>query len=441
MAGKVKAGSQVWQAVEGAPAATEVPGPSLWEWLREARPADGPNLWETLATRLNLYKYRPQRIEQFEIQHFTNRHGQPYAIVRNPAQGTYLRLSERDLFIWEQLDGQHTNRDLAVAYVLKYGSFNFEGIILLLNQLRAKGFLQEEAGLVYAAVHHWLEAQGLSYRLRRLVQAFLMKDFSFRNVDDLLGALYRYGFRVWFTRVGAILLHLLVVAGLIAAGRLIASDQYDAFDFGPSPLWRIVSLGLLNQVAIFVHETAHGVACKHYGRHVRRGGVLIYLGRLAFFVDTTDIWMAARRPRLVVSWAGPLAHLVLSSMAALSLTFLDIQGDTANLLYQFTLLAGLIGLFNLNPLLELDGYYMLMDYLEVPNLRRRALAFVGRPFWTKVRQRSRLTSEEWGFTVFGALSGFYTVSVIIASVLLWQKRIAGPLAGWLGETNARWLVG
>jgi putative peptide zinc metalloprotease protein len=397
------------------------------------------DLWQVVGARLNPYQYKPQRITEFEIRHFTHRHGHSYAIIRNPAENTYLRLGERDLFVWERLDGQNSTRDIAVAYVLEYGSVNFEGISKLIGHLHTNGFLQESRGHVYAGIQEWLQAQTIGFRFRRLIRAFFLKDFSIQNIDPFLSRLYRSLFWLCFTRPMAILLHLIVVAGLIAVTHLIFSGRYNALDLGQSPVLRILLLILLSQAAVFVHEVGHGITCKHYGRYVRRGGALIYLGRLAFFVDTTDIWMASRRPRIVVSWAGPLAHLVLGSLAALAVTFLNLGNETAHLLYQFALLAMLIGIVNLNPLLELDGYYMLMDYLEIPNLRKRALAFIGRPFWSKVRRRNRLTGEEWGFALFGALTGLYTGFVISASLFVWQRRLAQPLAGLLGD-YARWLV-
>lgn len=418
--------------------------PVIWDWLQEAtnhEPEAQIDIWATIGNRLNPYQYQPRHIEYFEMQQFTDRYGQTYAIIRNPEQNSYIRLSQRDLFIWNKLDGAYTTRDIAVAYVLQYGAFNFEGITHLLTQLQQKGFLQESNIRVYHTIGSWLEKGHLSTRLRRLVQAFFLKDFSLRRIDAFLGRLYHYFFWVCLTRPGALLLHLLVIVGLTALGYQVSTGQHNPLDLGPSPILRLLALGLLSQVAVFFHETAHGVTCKHYGRTVRRGGVLIYLGRLAFFVDTTDIWMVSRWPRIAVSWAGPLAHMVMGSIAILAVTFLNLSPEMAGLVYQYAILMFLIGFFNLNPLLELDGYYMLMDYLEIPNLRRRALAFIRRPFWLKLKGRQRLSGEEWGFAFFGVLTALYTGLVIVAAISLWQKRIAKPLALLLGEIGAQWAVG
>ena len=79
------------------------------------------------------------------------------------------------------------------------------------------------------------------------------------------------------------------------------------------------------------------------------------------------------------------------------------------LLYQFALLTYLTSFMNMNPLLKLDGYYILMDWLEIPRLREKSLAFVGQPLRAKVRKREAWTRDEKIFAVFGALSGVWTV--------------------------------
>src|SRR5690606_1687621 len=84
-----------------------------------------------------------------------------------------------------------------------------------------------------------------------------------------------------------------------------------------------------------------------------------------------------------------------------------------------------------------DGYYMLMDYLEVPNLRRRSFQFVTKKLWSKVKTWTRLTKEEWGFTFFGVLAGLYTILATFGGLAVWRDRVAGLLANLLGETNAK----
>jgi putative peptide zinc metalloprotease protein len=78
-------------------------------------------------------------------------------------------------------------------------------------------------------------------------------------------------------------------------------------------------------------------------------------------------------------------------------------------LYQFAFLTYLTSFMNLNPLLKMDGYYILMDWLEIPRLRERSIAFIGKPLREKFRKHEPFTREEKIFAVFGLLSGIWTV--------------------------------
>ncbi len=95
------------------------------------------------------------------------------------------------------------------------------------------------------------------------------------------------------------------------------------------------------------------------------------------FVDTSDIWLAGRWPRVAVSLAGPYTNLVLSGFGVLVAGLVPNVAFAAAL-WQIALTSYLIALYNLNPLLEFDGYYALSDLLDRPNLRRHALAWFGR---------------------------------------------------------------
>ncbi len=194
-----------------------------------------------------------------------------------------------------------------------------------------------------------------------------------------------------------------------------------------SLLWLL----LLNLVSILLHELSHGLTVKHYGREVRRAGFMIYFGLPAFFVDTTDIWLEGKRARLAVSWAGPYSGLILAGLCGIVLTLwpgLAVNG----LLYQFAFLALLTVFINLNPLLELDGYYLLMDWLEIPMLRRKSLAFLRSGLWTRLRSGLRSFSREEGiYSVFGLLSALWTAYAVLFGIKFWQERLAGSLTNLL----------
>src|SRR4029453_17586310 len=75
---------------------------------------------------------------------------------------------------------------------------------------------------------------------------------------------------------------------------------------------------LLNVLALAGHELGHALAAKHAGRRVPAAGLLVYFGIPSVFVDTTDVWMAGRRARLLTTLSGPAAGLLLAGLAQIT---------------------------------------------------------------------------------------------------------------------------
>ena len=187
---------------------------------------------------------------------------------------------------------------------------------------------------------------------------------------------------------------------------------------------------------VAVHEAAHAFATKHFGRKVRRGGLLIYFGSPAFFVDTMDIWMEPKKSRIAVSAAGPYSGLLVGSMCMLIIAGTGFADTTLNsVIFKVAIWAFVFGaLTNLNPLLEWDGYFILMDWLEIPMLRKRSLDFVRRNMMNKIFLREAFTREEKIFAVFGVTALMYTVTMIGVALFFWQSRVSNVLesvGGWV----------
>jgi putative peptide zinc metalloprotease protein len=162
-------------------------------------------------------------------------------------------------------------------------------------------------------------------------------------------------------------------------------------------------------VHLFLHEIAHAVTTKHFGREVHKAGIGLYLFMPVAFVDTSDMWMAKRGPRAATALAGPYTNILLSGAATLFIPWAPNVAMQAAL-FHFATVGLIIGLANLNPLIEFDGYYVLMDWLDVPNLRDKALGFWGR----LVAGEGRATPDRrltLIYIVYGALAIAYAFIV------------------------------
>ncbi len=118
-----------------------------------------------------------------------------------------------------------------------------------------------------------------------------------------------------------------------------------------------------------VHEAAHGVACQKYGGEVRQAGLLILLLAPLAFVDVTSSWrFSSRRKRIVVSAAGMYVELLIAFVAAIAWASAS-PGILSDICYNIVVMAGISTiLFNANPLIRFDGYYILADVLGIANL-------------------------------------------------------------------------
>jgi putative peptide zinc metalloprotease protein len=407
----------------------------LWEEVGDetlilSRP--GAEIWRAPGIR-DASRYRPVRALGWALKKLETAKGEPYWILKNLRQGAYLRLNERQVYLWKLMDGAHSVQDLAVACFIEFQVLSIEGLEGFLGQLHAKGFLVTGGTDVYRAAGMQLWRRTLNYWVRRLVGLLFSSEWSIKSVDRLYGAMYRLGGRLLFARPVVVFLWLVSLAGLPAFFYITQKGGLSVVEgAGGSLGWGLVGLLVAEVFAIFAHESAHALTTKHYGRTVRRGGVGLYFGMVTFFMDTTDIWMEPRGPRLAVTWAGPFSGFFLGGLASLALLFSPVTA-AAGVAYQFASFCYGISTLNLNPLLKLDGYYLLMDWLETPMLRERAMRFVQRDLWRKLFRRERFASDERVFGAFGLLSLGYTVVIVFSVMRLAGGAVLRFLQGLLGS--------
>jgi putative peptide zinc metalloprotease protein len=158
---------------------------------------------------------------------------------------------------------------------------------------------------------------------------------------------------------------------------------------------------------------------------------MLYFGMPAAFVETTDIWLEPRRRRLAVTWSGPFTGLILGGAAALAMVAFP-TAPVNNLLFKLAGLAYFSVFINVNPLLKLDGYYLLTDALDITSLREKSLFFVRKRLFGKLRQRKKFTRDEAIFTIFGVLSLGWTLYAIFLALFFWRTRVSNSLQAVLG---------
>ena len=372
------------------------------------------------ADALNV-RHRPRKAERVSALPSPD---EPEAVIlRNDENGKYLKVSRESYEILEDLDGERTLRDLVLRHFQRAGEMDPPGVFRIVATLQAAGFASAPRALGDAA------AADLKTRLLDLI---LAPRVEVKSADGLATALYR---ALWPVATRPAVLAALVL-GVLGAAAFIPQARdlsLDAFGLGGI---LVAWAGLL--VAGVGHELAHLLACKAFGSRLGRGGVGLMWFSPLIYVDTTDTWTLGRQQRILVNAAGPLFNFAFAG--ALSVAALPTAGTAADLLLWLAGMNYIAVLFNLSPLLEFDGYYVLTDIANTPMLRRRALHFVFRELLERPRlPRSRF---EWGLVAFALAFVAYGLVLTSLVMLTVPPGIATALGQWLAPewVTPAWLL-
>jgi putative peptide zinc metalloprotease protein len=210
-------------------------------------------------------------------------------------------------------------------------------------------------------------------RPRRLDRILTPRALCIRSAAAMLGRTYNGVGWLLFTRAGLTTLAAVALAGLAAFALLaIRSDATPFVVTGNLGVGALVFI-LGRLLVVLLHELAHGWTLVAFGRTPGRCGVKFVLGFPYAFVDTSEALFEPRWRRIAVAGSGPAADLTVGGAFALA-CLLSPHGVAHDIAFQIALAAYIAALLNVNPLLQRDGYHILVDWLRIPNLRRRARA-------------------------------------------------------------------
>lgn len=313
---------------------------------------------------------RPQRKAGVELREGRGCDGAPFFILVDRQRGNYFRLSVEGRFVWDRLDGEHDLKKITIDFFGAYKRFAPDTLAGLINALANAGFIQLRAVAAEVAA----ESPGVLQRLTAGASSWLNCQFAIAGCDPWLSRAYRSGIHRFYSKPALWLMTAIIIFGF-AALLLQTGEAFDAVrisGFAPLLGW-LIPAGFL---AILAHEAGHAFTAKAFGREIHRIGIGWHWVAPVFFVDTSDMWLAGKWQRLAVSAAGIYVNLVLAGLAALAAWFSS--GPTLAILWLFAVFSYAVTVLNLNPLADFDGYHMLADLLDRPNLRSEAIAWVRR---------------------------------------------------------------
>jgi putative peptide zinc metalloprotease protein len=228
--------------------------------------------------------------------------------------------------------------------------------------------------------------------------------------------------KIIFSYAGAIIWFLVFIAGI-----KVVIDNFDAAIDQAQGILAPDNLFLLYIGLVFIktiHEFGHTLMCKRFGGEVHTMGVMLLIFTPLPYMDATSSWSFRNRwHRILVSSAGMITELFVASIAAFVWAKTG-NGVLHSIAYNIMFIASVSAvLFNANPLLRFDGYYILSDLLDIPNLSGRAFQHLKHIierhiFGIKQSKSPALSLKEASWlTVFGIISGIYKVFVFTAILL------------------------
>jgi multidrug resistance efflux pump len=327
-------------------------------------------------------------------------------VVKAPVIGRFFRLREIEHFIAQHLDGSTPFDVLRRRAEEKFGAPLPQATLeQFIEKLRRLGLLETE------------DAQPVQQTSRRgrIRGNFLYLRFKAFDPDRLFDRLIRkvsFFFTSYFMAfsVGAILLAFLVT---LSNWGQIGRDLLG--------LYRLDTLLLAWLTILCVttaHELAHGLTCKHYGGEVHEMGFMLLFFMPAFYCNVSDTWLFPERSkRLWVTFAGAYFEIFLWGLATLIWRVTEPATWINSVALVVMATSGIKTFFNFNPLIKLDGYYLLSDYLEIPNLRQRALSYLKETIQRlggKVMQGiQEITPRQRRiYLIYGLLTGIYSFLVL-----------------------------
>jgi putative peptide zinc metalloprotease protein len=355
--------------------------------------------------------------------------GEQSFIVKDPTTHKYFRFRPVETTVMRSLDGRPVEE--AAAGLVEQGTkVTAAALEKFAAKLKLMGLCErtlEERSLM---LMERLRADRRQRLKPPLFQGDLLRlRWSVGNPDALFNR-WMPRFNFFFTRPGVAL-----ALAMFAIYFVVLALKWTDFT---ETLQRIFSFDFRTIVLMYVsfifvaaiHELGHGFACKHFGGQVHEIGAMLLYFDLAFFCNVNDAWsFPERRARLWVSAAGSWIQLILAGAVGILCWVMPAGTLLSDLAMTTFAISGILTvILNLNPLIPLDGYYALMDYLEIANLRPRAFGYLG---WfvkhhilgIEAPQPPADEREQRIFLCYGALAAVYSGLVLYA--------FAGIIYGWL----------
>lgn len=362
-------------------------------------------------------------------------------VIKDPITRDYFKFPPITWDIFALMDGQNSIDQIIDKYNEKYPLQPIDEafVNICLQDLKSWDLLE-----VSAAEKNLILMERIRTQRQLLVEKKDKWTFEYMTIakfdpNDLLDRLIPHIRWIWSK---GFLIGSGIAIALMLAINIVRWDEFwqgtiDLYAFNRKSLWDVVVFFILFVVSLGIHELGHALTLKNYGGECHEAGFMLFYGSPALYVDSGDGYLMTNRShRLWFYFSGVYGELLLCCIGAY-VWFLTVPGTPIHhLAFLVFLFSGLSGfLMNMNPLVRLDGYFILSEVLGIQNLREESFGFVKR--WLK-RHIFRLEVEEPHeqtkrkrriFRTYGIIALLYTIT-LYSLILSWIKNIYFATFDW-----------
>lgn len=349
--------------------------------------------------------------------------GEVWYIMQDHATGKFQRFTPAAYLLIGLMNGKHSVQEIweISRQRLKDDAPTQEEIISLLSQLHSVDALQADVPPDTAELLKRHEKKQ-DAKWKQNIRNPLAMRFPLFDPENFLNR-WQFLVRPFFNWAGGIFWLMIVGMGVILAAFHWSELTENITDRVLAPQ-NLFLLWLTFPLLKALHEFGHAFTIKFLGGEVHEMGIIFLVLTPIPYVDASSASsLASKWQRILVGGAGMAVELFVAAIALLIWTNIS-PGLSRAVLFNLILIAGVSSLlFNGNPLLRYDGYYMLADLLEIPNLAPRGgryLAYLVQRFLFGIKDVEPVVStpgERFWFIIYTILSFAYRIFIYFSIIL------------------------
>jgi putative peptide zinc metalloprotease protein len=307
--------------------------------------------------------------------------GRTYYVVKDPVSLRYYRFKEQEHFLIKLMDGTHTLDDAQKDFETRFRPerLTLEDLEGFGQQLLNAGLAQNESPQAGKQLFDRRKKRRRTEWIQTFTNILYIKIPVF-DPEKLLTKMLpwlRWMFSIWFLTVS--------VAFMLAAVLLVLTHFQTFLDRLPSfheffSFKTVIYLWIALGAVKIIHEFGHGLSCKAFGGEVHEMGLLFLCLSPCMYCNVSDAWtLPSKWKRIIISGAGIYVELMIAAAATFVWWNTPSYPFVNNLSLSLMIVCSVSTVvFNGNPLMRYDGYYVLADWLEIPNLRERCNRYLSR---------------------------------------------------------------